>query len=172
MLGKCCLGVKLGIVMKWSRNETECVRLYIFCRYNWKGSPLMVRDHPAPQETKCKFCGSSRVFEFQLMPPLVYLLQRSIQARTETHRSASVDVKPSTANIRPGTDCDEIEHQCAGGESQVFPSLPLVEFGTVLVYSCSQSCWEDKGGNVFRDECVVVQADPDERVCVDIHVPV
>ena len=34
-----------------------------------------------------------------------------------------------------------------------------VEFGTVLVFTCKQSCWEDGAG--VRTEHVIVQADPD-----------
>ena len=36
-----------------------------------------------------------------------------------------------------------------------------VEFGTVLVYCCSVSCWDSKEGGV-REETVFVQADPDD----------
>ena len=107
------------------------------------------------------------------MPPLVYLLHKLIRATTETHRSATVNTNPSSINGGPNTDCDGSKHQCVGG-SQVVPSLPMVEFGTVLVYSCSQSCWEDdlEGDAVFREECVVVQPDPDERICAAVRVPV
>ena len=41
----------------------------------------------------------------------------------------------------------------------VFPGV-AVEFGTVMVFSCKQSCWEDGSG--FRSERVIVQADPDQ----------
>ena len=34
---------------------------------------------------------------------------------------------------------------------------PPVEFGTVLVYSCLASCWEDHGGP--REEIVIVQGE-------------
>ena len=35
-----------------------------------------------------------------------------------------------------------------------------VEFGTVLIFTCKQSCWEE--GAAFRTEHVIVQADPDQ----------
>uniref|UniRef100_UPI00358E4AE7 programmed cell death protein 2-like isoform X2 n=1 Tax=Myxine glutinosa TaxID=7769 RepID=UPI00358E4AE7 len=38
-----------------------------------------------------------------------------------------------------------------------------VEFGTVLVYSCSSSCWS-MGQDVAREEFVLVQPDPDQRL--------
>ena len=34
-----------------------------------------------------------------------------------------------------------------------------VEFGTVLVYTCPAACWGE--GESYREECVIVQADPD-----------
>ena len=80
------------------------------------------------------------------MPPLVYLLQKSVQERTDH----SVKLNPSS----------RLENQHTGRESGLI--LPPVEFGTVLVYSCCKSCWEDGGGAVFREECVFVQAEPDD----------
>ena len=40
------------------------------------------------------------------------------------------------------------------------------EYGTVLVYTCSQSCWKDntEGGSGCRREWAFVQPDPDESV--------
>ena len=40
------------------------------------------------------------------------------------------------------------------------------EYGTVLVYTCSQSCWEENSvrGSSFRQEWVFVQPDPDEHL--------
>ena len=47
------------------------------------------------------------------------------------------------------------------------------EYGTVLVYTCSQSCWEDSvvnGENSFRQEWALVQPDPEESLmdCLQI----
>lgn len=36
---------------------------------------------------------------------------------------------------------------------------PLVEFGTVLFYSCSASCWKD--GDTWKSEVALIQPDPD-----------
>ncbi|XP_013772344.1 programmed cell death protein 2-like [Limulus polyphemus] len=60
-------------------------------------------------------------------------------------------------------------------ELQLMPSLiqhlklknfnvdgPVVEFGTVLISSCSKSCWKE--GDVMKEEFVFVQADPDEKL--------
>ncbi|NXD28625.1 PDD2L protein, partial [Spelaeornis formosus] len=47
-------------------------------RYSWGGQPLFISCPPANLEQDipaCSNCGSSRVFEFQLMPTLVSMLQ-------------------------------------------------------------------------------------------------
>ncbi|NWI59937.1 PDD2L protein, partial [Calyptomena viridis] len=47
-------------------------------RYSWGGQPLFITSPPATISQgipACTNCGSSRVFEFQLMPALVSLLQ-------------------------------------------------------------------------------------------------
>ena len=129
-------------------------------RYSWKGSPLLITEGPVPEETlQCKFCGSPCVFEFQLMPPLVYLLQKSVQERTD-----------HSVKLNPSAKISRLENQHTGRESGLVlpPPAPPVEFGTVLVYSCCKSCWEDVGGAVFREECVLVQAEPDD--CVQMFV--
>ena len=84
---------------------------------------------PLPAAVMCRSCGAPNTFELQLMPLLVYLLQRAA-GRTSVCRMAHVH---------------------------------SIEFGTVLVYTCSKSCWnEAKGG--FRTESVFVQTDPDTEV--------
>lgn len=140
-----------------------CVHLCSTFRYSWKGSPLLITEHPAPEDTlQCKFCGSPCVFEFQLMPPLVYLLQKSVQERTDH----SVKLNPSTKISR----LDTVESQHSGRESGLVlpPPAPSVEFGTVLVYSCCKSCWEDVGGAIFREECIFVQTEPDD--CIKMFI--
>nr|KAG5696697.1 hypothetical protein BaRGS_012066 [Batillaria attramentaria] len=41
-------------------------------------------------------------------------------------------------------------------------SDPAVEFGTVLVYTCSTSCWQQT--DTWKEECVVLQQDPDQHL--------
>lgn len=52
-------------------------------------------------------------------------------------------------------DAKQFKHTMYDGEKG------RIEFGTVIVFSCSQSCWESEGSSI-RQEFVVVQADPDE----------
>jgi len=88
-----------------------------FCRYQWNGIPLIVTDSGMPPcPPSCQYCGSPKVFELQLMAPLVYLLK-----------------------IRSRID---------------------IEFGTVIVYTCSQSCWQD--GSEFREEFIYLQPGPED----------
>ena len=49
-------------------------------------------------------------------------------------------------------------------KSNVYKSgITRIEFGTVIVFSCSQSCWESEKSSL-REEFVMVQADPDEDI--------
>ena len=77
------------------------------------------------------------MYELQLMPPLVYILHQSIT------QAQSMESKDSELLLL---------------------KEKVVEFGTVLVYSCSASCWEEENTNnigQFREEVVVVQPDLD-----------
>ena len=75
------------------------------------------------------------------MPPLVYILHQSLaHVQTQAQSTAS------------------------GNSELALPKEKVVEFGTVLVYSCSASCWEENPGDnfaQFREEIVVVQPDLD-----------
>ncbi|XP_056382220.1 F-box/LRR-repeat protein 8 isoform X2 [Hyla sarda] len=89
-------------------------------RYSWNGSPLYMSSPDAKsQPPMCPCCGAQRVFEFQLMPALVAMLQ--------------------------------------GSKSDM-----LLEFGTVLVFTCERSCWQD-GDKLPLLEFCIVQEDPDQR---------
>ena len=47
------------------------------------------------------------------------------------------------------------------------------EYGTVCVYTCSQSCWEDNAvnsGSRFRREWTFVQPDPDASLMEKLRV--
>ena len=88
---------------------------FLLCRYQWNGTPLLVTDGMLPAPPACQHCGAARVFELQLMPPLVYLLKTS--------------------------------------------SDVAIEFGTVIVYTCSKSCWHV--GSLAREEYLYIQSEPE-----------
>jgi pre-rRNA-processing protein TSR4 len=99
-------------------------------RYRWNGEPLLITDKqriPQRGEVTCKSCDAPAVFELQLMPPLVYVLQNNARL-----------------------------------DKAVADEDGILEFGTVLVFSCSKSCWDDRDGG-FREETVFVEADPDSE---------
>ncbi|NXJ09336.1 PDD2L protein, partial [Odontophorus gujanensis] len=91
-------------------------------RYSWGGQPLFITCPPANFDNSipaCSNCGSNRIFEFQLMPALVSMLQ---------------------------------------GDADL-----SVEFGTVIVYTCEQSCWPANHQTPL-EEFVFVQEDPDQKL--------
>ena len=79
----------------------------------------------------CSTCGNPSSFEFQIMPQLVYILQQSMG-----QSSGSLD--------DDGT--------CLTNGSE----LTVPEFGTVLVYTCDNSCWDGSQCG-FREEVIFVQ---------------
>ncbi|KAM4721965.1 programmed cell death protein 2-like [Rhinophrynus dorsalis] len=90
-------------------------------RYSWNGAPLYMSPLEAgSQFPPCAQCGGRRVFEFQLMPALVNMLQSSA---TEL----------------------------------------LLEFGTILVFTCERSCWSTGDRTPVQEFCIV-QEDPDQRL--------
>lgn len=94
-------------------------------RYSWKGSPLFISEPPSNVSQMvpvCSLCGSSKSFEFQLMPALVSLL------------------KSEDSNLQV-----------------------TLEFGTVLVYTCRNSCWTPDSVSPV-EEFVFIQADPDQQL--------
>ena len=42
-------------------------------------------------------------------------------------------------------------------------SAAVLEFGTVLVYTCRKSCWPSGSNNTPREEFLFIQADPDQK---------
>lgn len=75
--------INKGMNMFWNKNvipiqQTSMLFSILFCRYCRKGSPLFISKPPSDVKQivpPCSHCGSSRTFEFQLMPALVSLLR-------------------------------------------------------------------------------------------------
>ena len=81
------------------------------------------------------------------MPPLVYLIQKALK---DGKLQKQVQVK--AGERAPGIELG-IE----------FGASHRIEFGTVLVFTCSASCWDESSGG-FREESVVVQQDADDKI--------
>ncbi|NXD02957.1 PDD2L protein, partial [Certhia familiaris] len=70
-------------VKSWDHTFQKFMKRISMCpeqilRYSWGGQPLFITCPPANLDQgipACSNCGSSRVFEFQLMPTLVSMLQ-------------------------------------------------------------------------------------------------
>lgn len=102
-------------------------------RYAKNGTPLWSVPQPLDLKIpKCP-CGAERMFEFQLMPSLLHVLDVDKHTRTQKEM-------PSTV----ASDGDEIDLNQAfsnGGQN----------WGAVAVYTCSACCDSNK------NECVVLQ---------------
>ncbi|XP_063801498.1 programmed cell death protein 2-like [Pseudophryne corroboree] len=115
---KCDLQICNLVFHKFLKKISLCRQQIL--RYSWNGIPLyMSLPDVASQPLPCTRCGGRRVFEFQLMPALVTMLQ--------------------------GTKADL-----------------LLEFGTVLIFTCERSCWEVSDKTPVQEACFV-QEDPDQR---------
>lgn len=120
------------------RNPEQCLR------YSFKGNPLWISDEIPKVIPKCTHCGSERVFELQLLPTLLYLHDSFKPNNNEVLpiKKASGD---SQHSINQSNIPNQVLHASGNG----------IEFGTVSLYSCLQSCQLDKTG--YHTEYVFVQ---------------
>ncbi|XP_068595789.1 programmed cell death protein 2-like [Brachionichthys hirsutus] len=112
-----------GLFAKFMKKISLCPQQIL--RYCHGGEPLFICKPPpnmAAVVPACGICGGSRMFELQLMPALVGVLQMA----------------------------------GGGGGTEL-------EFGTVLVYSCTNSCWTAESQSAV-DEFCFVQLDPDQQL--------
>ena len=121
--------------------------------YQRGGDPLLITDNPqyVPKTYHCKNCGSQCVFEFQILPQLIHILQSAIREKLHD------------------------------GSASQYLKYEAVEYGTVLVYTCSKSCWSNNtsdststnnstSNNLWVEEVVVVQPDLDTPLIDTIAV--
>jgi hypothetical protein len=89
-------------------------------RYAWDGKPLTVSDKVAPwpesRSLKCQSCGADAIFEMQILPSMLYNL--------EPFRAAG-----------------------GGGGEGGLPATTeeWISFGSLAMFTCEASCWEDAG---------------------------
>uniref|UniRef100_A0A3Q2T1K8 Programmed cell death 2-like n=1 Tax=Fundulus heteroclitus TaxID=8078 RepID=A0A3Q2T1K8_FUNHE len=112
-----------AVFSRFMKTISVCPQQIIrYCRHR---KPLFISKMPSNNShvvSVCSSCGEPRTFELQLMPALVYLLQRI--------------------------------------DSNLAKKL---EFGTVLVYTCTNSCWT-AGSKFPVEEFCFVQPDPDHEL--------
>lgn len=113
-------------------------------RYQWNGKPLLLSEKVKPSQPLenvpvCGNCGSERIFEMQLMPALASLLQSKASESEESKEG-------------PNGACflhDETR----------------MDFGTIFIYTCKNSCNKAEGGNsIPLEEVVIAQPSPDSEM--------
>jgi len=76
-------------------------------RYDWSGNPLILTKNDRNITRKCRYCQSTCIFEFQLMPALVNFLRIDNQIGLEF---GTVFVYTCSANCWDNNDLDRFEN--------------------------------------------------------------
>ena len=133
----------------------------------------------------CQHCGASRIFEMQFMPALIDKLKVAKQPssthdlnpqNSEQHsemkrfsqgnnkcnlRSSDNSVNKENGEVLTEDTAALQEQQRKTFMTAVNQMLDVtIEFGTVMVFTCSKSCWTEMD-NVYLEEFCLVEADPD-----------
>ena len=128
----------------------------------------------------CQHCGASRVFEVQFMPALVGHLKVPQQQGqenetvtlqfTQANNKCDLQTLNDSFHARTGEilteDTNVQQKQRRTFMATVNQKCDVtIEFGTVMVFTCSKSCWteiENVAGEVnYFEEFCLVEADPD-----------
>ncbi|KAJ3404356.1 programmed cell death protein [Chytriomyces hyalinus] len=110
-------------------------------RYGFGSDPLLFNDKPISKPDVCVHCNSPRIFEMQLMPALLTFLPTEEFALKQQVKDAAENAAPrkSVADLNKGLD-----------------------FGTILVYTCSRNCVgkdDGAGGVRLLEEVAIMRAD-------------
>ena len=139
--------------------------------YEMGAQPMWISEGKVfEKEPKCRGCGASCVFEFQLFPTFLFLAESKglwkvrpedvgvfLEMPEEKEEDAAVvvsedncpEVTEDMVNNKSGPPSDFLE-------SIVLPS-PVPDFGVVVVYTCSKSC-QYEGGGVIQEHVFVQNA--------------
>ena len=120
------------------------------------------------------------MFEVQLMPALVGKLNCAKQSNANwdeillsqgnhglnIETSENGDLKLSGEILRENPVLQEEQRKTFLAAVNQMSDVSI-EFGTVMVFTCSQSCWKDSenvGNAIYLEEICFVEADPDEKL--------
>ncbi|XP_031567234.1 programmed cell death protein 2-like [Actinia tenebrosa] len=157
---------------RFQKHLQQCPQQCI--RYEWNGMPLSISSSTASDimsaVPRCQYCGSQRVYELQLMPALVVLLK--IKESSLHSALPETSDKPRTnPQYKQISDDKLINGRKDSNRELDTPSEDIssknqgIEFGTVIVFSCGKSCWDDSLESCsLREEFLVVQPDPDAEL--------
>ena len=129
----------------------------------------------------CHHCGASRVFELQFMPALVAHLKlpqqpdlrpRNIEQENETviEQFTQGNGKRDFQSLGTGEILTEDTYAQQKQRKTFMAAVNqkcdvTIEFGTVMVFTCSKSCWTEMesvaGDVIYFEEFCLVEADPD-----------
>jgi pre-rRNA-processing protein TSR4 len=121
---------QIGFMKRISRAPSQCLRYlggwegYEDSHPQWSHSAQQAQPFQVPP---CEKCGAERLFEFQIMPQLLYFL----------------GVDNETSVLTDGTASDV--------------SRKALDFGTVVVYCCPSCCASDDPERPYVEEFVWVQ---------------
>lgn len=153
-------------------------------RYQWNGMPVsMITTQPSElcsSVPPCQHCGANRVFEVQFMPALIGHLK---VPRQQDLSPKNIEQENETGNNK--CDLQSLNNSFHGETGEILTEDTklqqnqrktfmaavnqkcdvTIEFGTVMVFACSKSCWTEMesvaGEAVYFEEFCLVEADPD-----------
>lgn len=132
---------------------------------------------------RCQHCAAKRVFELQFMPALIGNLKCAKQFNL-AHKPDSPHHENQEGQISQESNQTKLKTL---GNSEIFADDPThqqdrwkmfmaavnqtrdvtIEFGTVMVFTCSQGCWKNVQNNEdsrYLEEFCLVECDPDDRL--------
>ena len=132
---------------------------------------------------RCQHCAAERVFELQFMPALIGNLKFAKQLNL-AHKPDSPHHENQEGQISQESNQTKLETL---ENSDIFADDPThqqdrwktfmaavnqtrdvtIEFGTVMVFTCSQGCWKNVENNEdsrYLEEVCLVECDPDDRL--------
>lgn len=141
-----------------SRAKDQCIRYH-----QWhEGSELWLSsDHIPTTIPDCQYCGAPRKFEFQLMPQLLSYLKMNNTDSSDTLLSkqqkeallaASTIVEKADPSQVPSEFKETHERAVQNATSKLLEQKNELDWGVVVVYTCTASCSGDESSNADENE--------------------